>query len=222
MWWCDNILNLSLPHWEIISLSLSFELLMRIELTTSSLPRQCSTPELQQQNHELIKRWSDNTSSLHYIMQVSGGRGSNSRHSAWKADTLPTELPPLKTLKPLRAKAIFTACYHLGVIYLGADYFFVQSSKLFFQENGSIVSCLHPEGCLLLPAFALKGYGRVAFTRLRPKGLWRVKWGWWDSNLLSGKAPDLQSGPALRLRGTPKVHFVLLRSYIIWNYIHLF
>ncbi len=35
----------------------------------------------------------------------------------------------------------------------------------------------------------------------------RVKWGWWDSNLLSGKAPDLQSGPALRLRGTPKVHW---------------
>ena len=28
-------------------------------------------------------------------------------------------------------------------------------------------------------------------------------WGWWDSNLLSGKAPDLQSGPALQLRGTP-------------------
>ena len=30
-------------------------------------------------------------------------------------------------------------------------------------------------------------------------------WGWWDSNLLSGKAPDLQSGPALQLRGTPLV-----------------
>ena len=28
--------------------TLNFELLMRIELTTSSLPRKCSTPELQQ------------------------------------------------------------------------------------------------------------------------------------------------------------------------------
>ena len=30
-------------------IKLNFELLMRIELTTSSLPRKCSTPELQQQ-----------------------------------------------------------------------------------------------------------------------------------------------------------------------------
>ena len=40
-------------------------------------------------------------------------------------------------------------------------------------------------------------------TRLRACALRRVKWGWWDSNLLSGQAPDLQSGPALQLRGTP-------------------
>ena len=47
----------------------------RFELVTSSLPRKRSTPEL----HRLI--WS-------------GRRGSNSRHSAWKADALPTELLP--------------------------------------------------------------------------------------------------------------------------------
>ena len=49
----------------------------RFELVTSSLPRKRSTPEL----HRLFK---------------SGRRGSNSRHSAWKADALPTELLPQK------------------------------------------------------------------------------------------------------------------------------
>ena len=52
------------------------ELMTRFELVTSSLPRKCSTPEL----HQLNKK--------------SGRRGSNSRHSAWKADALPTELLP--------------------------------------------------------------------------------------------------------------------------------
>ena len=40
------------------------------------------------------------------------------------------------------------------------------------------------------------------------------KWGWWDSNLLSGKAPDLQSGPALQLRGTPLVRVKDNRQYV--------
>lgn len=48
---------------------------MRIELTTSSLPRKRSTPEL---------HW----------RSLSGRRGSNPRPSAWKADALPTELLP--------------------------------------------------------------------------------------------------------------------------------
>ena len=52
------------------------EPMTRFELVTSSLPRKRSTPEL----HRLFK---------------SGRRGSNSRHSAWKADALPTELLPL-------------------------------------------------------------------------------------------------------------------------------
>ena len=40
-------------------------------------------------------------------------------------------------------------------------------------------------------------------------------WGWWDSNLLSGKAPDLQSGPALQLRGTPLVKSERVRDEIV-------
>ncbi len=49
---------------------------MRIELTTSSLPRKRSTPELPR--------------------QLSGRRASNSLPTAWKAVALPNELLPLK------------------------------------------------------------------------------------------------------------------------------
>ena len=52
------------------------EPMTRFELVTSSLPRKRSTPE------------------LHRLNEKSGRRGSNSRHSAWKADALPTELLP--------------------------------------------------------------------------------------------------------------------------------
>ena len=47
----------------------------RFELVTSSLPRKRSTPEL----HRRKKKESERP-------------GSNRRHSAWKADALPTEL----------------------------------------------------------------------------------------------------------------------------------
>ena len=57
----------------------------RIELSTSSLPRKCSTPELQR----LVK-----SRDLPYTSQ-SGRRGSNPRPTAWKAVALPTELLPL-------------------------------------------------------------------------------------------------------------------------------
>ncbi len=86
----------------------------RIELVTSSLPRKRSTPELHRrlrfavsglkfQVQKLVTRnlklethferrdhdyWRDNIHSL------SGRPGSNRRHSAWKADALPTELLP--------------------------------------------------------------------------------------------------------------------------------
>ena len=47
----------------------------RFELPTSSLPRKRSTPELHRLNQKESER-----------------PGSNRRHSAWKADALPTEL----------------------------------------------------------------------------------------------------------------------------------
>ncbi len=56
----------------------------RFELVTSSLPRKRSTPELRRQNNF--------KPILLYIL--SGRPGSNRRHSAWKADALPTELLP--------------------------------------------------------------------------------------------------------------------------------
>ena len=52
---------------------------MRIELTTSSLPRKCSTPELQQLDKKVL----------------SGRPGSNRPPEAWKATALPNELLPL-------------------------------------------------------------------------------------------------------------------------------
>ena len=55
------------------------EPMVRIELTTSSLPRKRSTTEL----HWPI-----------FQKKSSGRRGSNPRPSAWKADALPTELLP--------------------------------------------------------------------------------------------------------------------------------
>ena len=57
------------------------ELLTRIELVTSSLPRKCSTTELQQ--HDTIRE-----------LIESGRRGSNPRPPAWKASALSTELLP--------------------------------------------------------------------------------------------------------------------------------
>ena len=65
---------------------------MGIEPMTSSLPRTRSTPEL-------------------HRLESSGRRGSNSRHSAWKADALPTELLPLGNFLKQ-----FNACENVGVI----------------------------------------------------------------------------------------------------------
>ena len=58
---------------------------MRIELATSSLPRKCSTTELQR----LVKEF-------YFLNNQSGRRGSNPRPAAWKAAALPTELLPQK------------------------------------------------------------------------------------------------------------------------------
>ncbi len=75
------------------------ELLKRIELSTSSLPRKCSTPELQQ----LFSCWlfvaccqiANNKKPPTNNYTQSGRRGSNPRPIAWKAIALPTELLPL-------------------------------------------------------------------------------------------------------------------------------
>jgi hypothetical protein len=61
------------------------EPLVRIELTTSSLPRKCSTTELQRLFHCRRRQSS----------KWSGRPGSNRPPEAWKATALPNELLPL-------------------------------------------------------------------------------------------------------------------------------
>ena len=63
----------------IFLFKLKYELLPRVELGTSSLPRMRSTTELKQQ---------------HSLFSLSGRRGSNPRPPAWKASALSTELLP--------------------------------------------------------------------------------------------------------------------------------
>ena len=69
---------------------------MRIELTTSSLPRKCSTPELQRllasATSGIKPKGSDSISSSD---SWSGRPGSNRPPEAWKATALPNELLPL-------------------------------------------------------------------------------------------------------------------------------
>src|SRR5688500_2580580 len=62
-----------------------FEPLVRIELTTSSLPRKCSTTELQRRSAQ----------QLIQLKNQSGRPGSNRPPIAWKAIALPNELLPL-------------------------------------------------------------------------------------------------------------------------------
>ena len=69
-------MNLKNEHKLRNSLIIS-EPMTRFELVTSSLPRKRSTPELHRLNQKESER-----------------PGSNRRHSAWKADALPTELLP--------------------------------------------------------------------------------------------------------------------------------
>ena len=77
----------------------SFEPTTGIEPVTSSLPRKRSTPELRRRkvlNLHPYKKGKD--LSIPKIEKtrhsLSGRPGSNRRHSAWKADALPTELLP--------------------------------------------------------------------------------------------------------------------------------
>ena len=68
---------------------------MRLELTTPSLPRKCSTTELQR--HKLFPttiRTNQKSMTRSYIFTWSGRRGSNPPPIAWKAIALPNELLP--------------------------------------------------------------------------------------------------------------------------------
>jgi hypothetical protein len=105
---------LSYKHKELTtSLNITNEPLVRIELTTSSLPRKCSTTELQRHTTAVAgsKSAGDEASRLvgttialrlsrisisteDFSHTWSGRRGSNSPPIAWKAIALPNELLP--------------------------------------------------------------------------------------------------------------------------------
>ncbi|GEM_PF-425208 len=77
--------------------SMQSEPLMRIELMTSSLPRKCSTPELQRHNVTSHPMSETSCFSLRKSLgasSVSGRRDSNPPPTAWKAVALPDELLP--------------------------------------------------------------------------------------------------------------------------------
>ena len=82
-----------------------FEPMTRIELVTSSLPRKRSTPELHRRLRFAISglkfqvQKTCNKKRETWKLILSGRPGSNRRHSAWKADALPTELLPQFLLK---------------------------------------------------------------------------------------------------------------------------
>jgi hypothetical protein len=61
---------------------------------TSPLPRECSTTEPHGPRYKLP--FANIASPKPNVW--SGRRGSNSRHSVWKTEALPTELHPLRTL----------------------------------------------------------------------------------------------------------------------------
>ena len=113
---------------------------MRIELATSSLPRKCSTTELQR----LVRKLPS------FITFKSGRRGSNPRPTAWKAVALPTEL------LPHNAK-----CCCLRSVWVGKDGFEPPNS----EEDRFTVCCRWPLGylpflllftCILEPAEGLE------------------------------------------------------------------
>ena len=73
---------------------------MRLELTTPSLPRKCSTNELQR--HKLFPktiRTNQKSMTRSYFYCSSGRRGSNPPPIAWKAIALPNELLPHFNIK---------------------------------------------------------------------------------------------------------------------------
>jgi hypothetical protein len=81
--------------------SYCFEPSVRIELTTPSLPRKCSTPELRRRLSWQMAICSQQQMVLpiaycKLLTELSGRPGSNWPPIAWKAIALPNELLPLK------------------------------------------------------------------------------------------------------------------------------
>ncbi len=93
----------------------------RIELGTSSLPRKRSTTEL----HRLV-------------IFLSGRPGSNRRHSAWKADALPTELLPHFSFNNLR----------LNLLELNLNIKIVKSNKLLNLRSKILRNNMNPSKCI--------------------------------------------------------------------------
>ena len=81
--------------------------MMGIEPMTSSLPRKRSTPELHRRKElNLLAGTSPMQEIPAFAGILSGRPGSNRRHSAWKADALPTELLPLNFYFILSEKGV--------------------------------------------------------------------------------------------------------------------
>ena len=105
------------------------ELLGRIELPTSSLPRKCSTTELQQlTQYHLKELLSLLITVCNHSTIKSGRRGSNPRPTAWKAVALPTELLPLNNMQLTICKLIMwhlpiCTLSHLHIVHVGREGF---------------------------------------------------------------------------------------------------
>ena len=89
-----------------LSVSKIFEPLKGIEPLTSSLPRKCSTTELQRRNSVGSYQLAVLTVNCRLPTEQSGRRGSNSPPIAWKAIALPNELLPLLSPDVLSTKVI--------------------------------------------------------------------------------------------------------------------
>ena len=79
--------NKNLPIHKEKTSNLCTEPISGFEPEASSLPRKRSTPELYRQVKNHIPQG--------FVIFLERKTGSNPRHSAWKADALPTELLPL-------------------------------------------------------------------------------------------------------------------------------
>gem|GEM_PF-2839323 len=78
----------------LLNIPILCEPLVRIELTTSSLPRKCSTPELQRllNRQQAIVQCTSEQTNYSLAIAMSERPGSNWPPEAWKATALPNEL----------------------------------------------------------------------------------------------------------------------------------